>query len=203
MWMVEPSAELIWMTEDPLKVIELAGRTAYKSESKITPDSSEKFISMLLARGHESVLEHASMSFRVVCDRGVSHEIVRHRLFSYTQESTRYCNYYGNDILFIKPPNIQGAYAQWLSAVAECERAYKRMIELECKPEIARSVLPNCLKTEIVITGNFREWRHFFKLRTAGTAHPQMREVANMVLRIAVVQVRSVFDEYYKNTLED
>lgn len=193
----EPGIWFEWQTPDALNVIELAGRTCYKSEGKITKDSAKRFIALILSNGHESVLEHASMSYRVICDRGVSHEIVRHRLFSYSQESTRYCNYKGWDIEFIRPPGMdQLASIAWEQAMVQAERSYKSMILDGCKPEIARSVLPNSLKTEIVITGNFREWRHFFKMRTAKTAHPQMREIAVKILEHACKRVPLIFDEY-------
>jgi thymidylate synthase (FAD) len=197
MKIVKPSVEFQWMTPYPLTAIEKAGRTCYKSESRIDYQSAPKFIHMLLSAGHDAMLEHASMSYRVVCDRGVSHEIVRHRLFSYAQESTRYCNY-GKDgeMSFIEPPSLNPAcHRWWLESIISAEESYIRMLG-DVRPEIARSVLPNSLKTEIVITGNFREWRHFFKLRTDKKAHPQMREVANMILEDALPRVPIVFDEY-------
>lgn len=187
----KPSAEILAITPNAMQLIEKAGRTCYKSEDKITPDSANKFIEMIIKRGHDSVLEHASASVRFICDRGVSHEIVRHRIASFSQESTRYCDYNNGHVEFIIPEWTEieaGVYdtdwdyvgndAQWLSAMWDTEQRYKTLRANGWRPEQARSVLPNALKTEIVMTANIREWRHFFKLRTAPAAHPQMREVA-------------------------
>jgi thymidylate synthase (FAD) len=197
------------MTPDPLGMIELAGRTCYKSEDKIIPGSAGKFVKMLLDRGHEAMIEHASMSYGVACDRGVSHEIIRHRLFSYAQESTRYCNYTNKEMEFIRPSflsdfvdklgyDCQGETGTiWMHQIKDAETAYKKLILLGENPQIARSVLPNSLKTSIVITGNLREWRHFFKMRTAKTAHPQMQEVALLILNDASMRIPIVFDDLY------
>ncbi len=222
MELVKPSIEFMNSTEKPLQAIELAGRTCYKSEDKITDISAEKFVKMLIDRGHEAMIEHASASYRITCDRGVTHEIVRHRLFSYAQESTRYCNY-KNGVTFIIPswedipagqydiawknkygtcvnePDSSIGANRWFWSMALSERDYVRvMSEAHWTPQQARSVLPNSLKTEIVITGNLREWRHFFRLRTAKAAHPQMREVANMVLSDIVKRIPVIFDEFNK-----
>ncbi|MGN0107292.1 MAG: FAD-dependent thymidylate synthase [Hominilimicola sp.] len=170
-----------------IKHIEQCGRVCYKSEDKITEgsdDSAGRFVRSLIQRGHESVLEHYSFSVRFVCDRGVSHEIVRHRLASYSQESTRYCNYssgkFNSEITVIKPrflaENTEG-YEMWKNACERAEEAYFNLLDWGCSPQEARAVLPNSLKTEIVMTANIREWRHFLKLRTATDAHPQMREL--------------------------
>lgn len=199
MKIVEPSVELVWCTPNPLEVIELAGRTAYKSEDKITIGSALTFVMKIITLGHHSVLEHASMSWKITCDRGVSHEIVRHRLASYTQESTRYCNYsrdkFDSGICVIKPPGLNhSTYAEWLRTVSKCEETYLELIASGVTPQIARSILPNCLKTEIVMTANFREWRHFFKLRTGKAAHPQMQEIANMILNKSKQLIPSVFE---------
>jgi len=140
-----------------------------------------------IASGHHSVIEHASASFLFVCDRGVTHELVRHRLAAYSQESTRYCNYgkdkFGKEITVIEPPGLTVSQrGDWARAVREAEIGYLELLNNGCSPQIARSVLPNCLKTEIVTTCNLREWRHIFKLRTSKAAHPQIREVMNMAL---------------------
>ncbi len=168
--------------------IEKLGRICYKSEDYITNDSSEKFVKNILKSGHESVIEHINVTTIFICDRGVSHEIVRHRIASYSQESTRYCNYskdkFGNELTFIKPcfwAENSEEYITWSSAMEYIERTYLRLLQFGAKPEQARSILPNSLKTEIAMTANLREWRHFLKLRTSEKAHPQMREVANMV----------------------
>jgi thymidylate synthase (FAD) len=176
-----------------LKRIEASGRTSYKSESKITRNSARRFVKMIIEKGHESVLEHEKVTVRLVCDRGVSHEIVRHRIASYTQESTRYCNYsenrFGGEITFVKPCFWRSGGKQdtaklsvWENSMKAAEKSYMDLITLGATPQEARSVLPNSLKTEIVITMNLREWRHFFRLRTAPDAHPQMREIACSLL---------------------
>jgi thymidylate synthase (FAD) len=189
-----------------LQHIERAGRTCYKSENLITTDSAKRFVEAIIKRGHESVLEHASISVRVICDRGVSHEIVRHRIASYSQESTRYCCYnkekFGGQITFIKPcfwewttSNPTPQYARWLALMKEVEKAYLELIELGASAQEARAVLPNSLKTELVMTMNLREWRHFFRLRTAKAAHPQMREIACPMLDEFKKQIPIVFDD--------
>lgn len=185
-----------------LKQIEKAGRTAYKSEDKISPNSAKEFVSMINKKGHYSVIEHQSVTVRVICDRGVSHEIVRHRLASYTQESTRYCNYtkgkFGQEISVIKPcfwSNNDEKYIIWKQAISHIENAYNKLIELGANPQEARSVLPNSLKTEIVITMNLREWNHFFKLRTSKSAHPQMREIAVPLLKEFQKLIPIIFDD--------
>lgn len=182
MKIIEPSVEFIWSTCDPLKIIELAGRTCYKSEGKITCDSAEKFVRMLIRKGHESVLEHASASFRIVTDRGVSHELVRHRLCSFSQESTRYVDYMEN-MEFIQPPGLcKDELDIWKKSCEQSEQAYIDLRMSGCSPQISRSVLPACLKTEIVVTCNFREWRHLLELRTSKAAHPQIKEICDTIL---------------------
>ena len=192
--------------ENILKLIEKAGRTAYKTEDKITVDSAKTFVKKILDMGHESVIEHYNITVRVICDRGVTHEIVRHRMASYTQESTRYCNYsvgkFGGEITIIKPcfwnsdnEADKKKYEIWEKAMKEAEKAYLELINLGASPQEARSVLPNSLKTEIVMTMNLREWRHFFKLRTSNAAHPQMREIARPLLDEFKKQVPVIFDD--------
>jgi len=187
---IKPSACLLTTPDykDVLALIESAGRTCYKSEGNICEGSAERLIRNIIKRGHESVLEHVSFSARFICDRGVSHEIVRHRLAAYSQESTRYCNYsdekFQSEITVIQPcffePNSE-KWDVWYSACINAEKQYFQLLSLGCKPQEARSVLPNSLKTEVVMTANIREWRHFFKLRCAESAHPQMREAASML----------------------
>lgn len=192
MRIVEPYIEIIDQIDYRmiLSKIEGIGRVCYKSEDNIKEGSAESFINKIIKSGHESVIEHESISVRVVCDRGVSHEIVRHRIASYSQESTRYCNYskqrFGNELTFIKPifwKEGSDEYTIWKNEMQNTELAYMKLISLGAKPQEARSILPNSLKTEIVMTMNLREWRHFFELRTSTAAHPQMREVASMILK--------------------
>lgn len=184
-----------------LKKIEAAGRTCYKSEGKMTEDSYLAFIQKLLKSGHESVLEHEKVTIRLICDRGVTHEIVRHRIASYSQESTRYCNYikdqFGGEITVIDPsPFMTGdQLVLWRRAVEVAEAMYEKLIKSGCSPQIARSVLPNSLKTEIVITYNLREWRHFFRLRTSERAHPQMREITIPLLAQFKKLIPIIFDD--------
>ena len=185
-----------------LKKIELIGRTCYKSEGKITDDSCKQFVKSIIARGHESVLEHVSFSVRFICDRGVSHEIVRHRIASYSQESTRYCNYsrddFNGEITVIEPcflvPGTVG-YDMWYMACQVAEQCYFLMLDWGCSPQEARAVLPNSLKTELVMTANIREWRHFLKLRTSKAAHPQMREIAIILLNMLIEIVPELFGD--------
>lgn len=185
-----------------LKRIEKAGRTCYKSENRITEESAENFVRTLIERGHESVLEHESITVRFICDRGVSHEIVRHRIASFSQESTRYCNYsgnrFGNQITFIKPCFLEegtGGYKLWKQAMFVAEKEYFELLNWGCTPQEARSVLPNSTKTEVVMTANLREWRHFLKLRTAKAAHPQMRELTVPLLHELQRQIPVIFDD--------
>lgn len=186
MRIVEPSFEILNAPdrEQVLRHLELCGRVCYKSEDRITEESASRFVKFLIERGHESPIEHISVSVRIVCDRGVSHEWVRHRIASYSQESTRYCNYagdrFGSEIAFIRPyfANNAALYEGWKTAMQNAEASYFEMLSSGAKPEDARSVLPNSLKTEFVCTMNLREWRHFFRLRCAPAAHPAMREIA-------------------------
>jgi thymidylate synthase (FAD) len=185
-----------------LERLEQCGRVCYKSEDKIGEGSAEKFVAGIIKRGHEAVLEHCNITVKFTCDRGVSHEIVRHRLASYCQESTRYCNYskdgFGHEITVIAPcflvPGTEG-WAYWKHACEMAEQQYFNMLKWGCCPQEARSVLPNSLKTEVVMTANLREWRHFLRLRTSPAAHPQMREVAKMLLSELQEKVPVVFDD--------
>lgn len=184
-----------------LRSIERAGRTCYKSEDRITPESARDFVRMILSpnKRHESVLEHESISVRFIIDRGVSHEMVRHRLAAFSQESTRYCNYskakFGSEVTFVEPPMLHLMSHRWRDAMRDAESVYLLMIEDGVSPQIARSVLPNSLKTEIVVTANLREWRHIFTMRTAPAAHPQMRQVMAPLLAALRNLIPVVFDD--------
>lgn len=195
---VKPEVEIISMNdyEDVLKKLEEIGRVCYKSEDRITDGSAETFIGNIIKRGHESVIEHETITARIICDRGITHEIVRHRIASYSQESTRYCNYandkFNNQISVIdlatgfnydlNDEGDQAKYEVWKAAMKDSEKHYFKMLELGATPQEARSVLPNSLKTEIVMTMNLRQWRHYFRLRVADGAHPQIIEVSQMLL---------------------
>lgn len=182
--------------EDMLRRVERIGRVCYKSEDRIQEGSAEAFIRGILRRGHESVIEHGSITVKFICDRGVTHEIVRHRIASYSQESTRYCNYtrdkFGSQLVCIdiatgfrynlEDPADRKKYDIWTKAMEAAEGFYFQLIEAGARPEEARSVLPNSLKTEIVMTMNLREWRHFLRLRSSKRAHPQIAEIASALL---------------------
>ena len=204
MKIINPSFEILDELDGAamLRKIEAAARTCYKSEGKITETSALTMVQNLIKRGHESPLEHEKVSVRIICDRGVSHELVRHRIASYSQESTRYCNYshgkFGGELTFIKPCfwNEGGEmYKGWKAWVAASERIYLAAIEEGATPQEARCLLPNSLKTEIVVTMNLREWRHFFRLRAAPGAHPQMQEIARPLLAEFVQRIPVVFDD--------
>lgn len=184
MKVVLPSATIEAYTPNLEKVIEAAGRTCWKSEDKIDECSAGPFIEKIKGYNHASVLEHGAITVRFVIDRGISHELVRHRLASFSQESTRYCTYakgkFGGEITVIKPffwdeGSIE--YTLWYGACAQAEKSYLSLLDAGAKAQEARSVLPNSLKTEVVMTTNPRSWEHVFQLRCATGAHPQMREV--------------------------
>lgn len=181
-----------------LRKIERCGRVAYKSEDKITPISAIKFVRGIMIKGHHSVIEHVNITVKFICDRGISHELVRHRLCAFTQESTRYCNYKTKGIKFISPfssiNSIKGD-SFWVEAMRISNQCYDSMIDAGVSPQIARSVLPNSLKTEIVVTANLREWRHILELRTAESAHPQMRELMIPLLEDFKKLIPVIFDD--------
>lgn len=204
MKIIEPSVEILTPIDGGaiLKMLEAVGRTCYKSEDKIQEGSAEKFISGIVKRGHEAVIEHYNITVKFICDRGVTHEIVRHRLASYCQESTRYCNYsndkFNGEITVIKPCFLaegSEAYRMWTGICSLAEAYYFDLLNWGCTPQEARAVLPNSLKTELVMTANIREFRHFFKLRCSKAAHPQMREVALMLLKEFKERIPVLFDD--------
>lgn len=204
MKIVSPDFEVLSLVDGQaiLHDIERCGRVCYKSEDKITETSAQAFVGNIIKRGHEAVLEHASVTVKFTVDRGVSHEIVRHRLAAYCQESTRYCNYskdgLGRQVTFIQPHFLDRGtrgWELWVLACEQAEKAYFDLLNWGCSPQEARAVLPNSLKTEVVMTANLREWRHFFKLRTAPAAHPQMREVTIPLLRRMQELIPVVFDD--------
>ncbi|MDR1465900.1 MAG: FAD-dependent thymidylate synthase [Oscillospiraceae bacterium] len=185
-----------------LRNLESCARVCYKSEAAAAPGSAGPFLRKLIRSGHESVIEHEKITVRLICDRGVSHEIVRHRIASYSQESTRYCNYgsgkFGGELTFIRPcfwPEEGEAFAVWREQMAAAEAAYLRLTALGIPPEQARSILPNSLKTELMMTMNLREWRHFFRLRASRRAHPQARELAVPLLAEFRALLPDIFEE--------
>lgn len=200
MKIVKPSVTLLWISPEPEVQIEAAGRTCYKSEGKVTQDSARKFSRTMREQGHHAMIEHAVASFRIITDRGITHEIVRHRLASYAQESTRFCNYsgdkFGNECSFIAPPELTASQrTAWESACLYAEEQYFKMLKEGCTPQIARSVLPNCLKTEIVMMANFREWRHFISIRGTKASHPQIRPIAHSIWKTLMEYAPSIYDD--------
>lgn len=203
MRLIKPYAELVYFQPNAMIAIEKAGRVCYQSSdrSDFSELSSSNFVKRLIFKDHLSVLEHASASIRFVVDRGVSHEIVRHRIASYSQESTRYCKY-NDHVVFVIPSWASeikaGIYTLdtvkcadaltadqriWFNAMLNVEANYSELLRHNISPQNARSVLPNSLKTELIMTANMREWRHFFKLRTGPAAHPDMQIVAGQALK--------------------
>lgn len=197
--------------QEILRSIEQIGRVCYKSEDKIAEDSAQRFVGSIVKRGHLSVIEHLSISVRFICDRGVSHEIVRHRLASYSQESSRYCDYNKKGVVFIIPcwseispgqiewgtmpiQYMTPAEVLWMRSMLDAELIYQGLRGMDWKPEQARSVLPNSLKTELVVTANLREWRHILFLRTAPAAHPQMKELMIPLLAEFKQRIPVMFD---------
>ncbi len=230
MKIIKQSATLEAITPNALTFIEKIGRVCYKSENLITPDSSKDFIKMLLNpdKKHESVLEHAVATIWFITDRGVTHEMVRHRIASYSQESTRYCNYsknkFGNELTVILPvrfndipieriytclepsqrplsfdfsPLLIKRLENWYEGILVAEKHYMHALEIGEKPQEARDLLQNSLKTEIVMTANFREWRHALSLRCSKAAHPQMRNLMLGVLKMMHSEVPIVFDDIF------
>jgi thymidylate synthase (FAD) len=172
------------LADAALNLLEQAGRTCYKSEEQIKEHSAPSFVRRIIASGHLSVVEHISITVRFICDRGVSHELVRHRLAAFSQESTRYANYsqdkFGGELTFIRPlfwADGSELYHLWLKAMAAAEEGYLKMLALGASPQQARSLLPNSLTTEVVMTANLREWLHVLDLRCHAASHPQMREL--------------------------
>lgn len=205
---------------EELKHIEAVARTCYKSESRATEDgeSAKKMVASLIKSGHEAMLEHSTLAVRFTTDRGVTHELVRHRIASFAQESTRYCNYsqdkFGSECTFINitdgikhdhkmqlltAEEINLIVEEWVNAMNDAERHYLRMLKLGATPQIARSVLPNSTKTELVITANYREWRNLMKLRADTPAHPQMRELTIPLLAELKTLIPVVFDDIEGN----
>lgn len=213
MKIVEPYTEILTDISvggiKELQHIERIGRICYKSEDKITDDgeSAKKFVAGLIKRGHEAMLEHSSLSVLFHVDRGVTHELVRHRIMSFAQESTRYCNYangkFGKEITVIRPmfwKEDSVEMGNWEASCLAAERTYIGLVESGVAPQEARTVLPTCVKADIVLTGNYREWRHFFWLRAAdatGPAHPQMHEVAQPLLDEVHSRIPIVFDDVW------
>ena len=212
MKIIEPSYEILTPISEggieELKKIEKIGRICYKSEERITEDgeSAKIFVKNLINRGHEAMIEHSSLTVLFICDRGVSHELVRHRLCSFAQESTRYCNYgngkkYAEGLTFIRPCFYEegsNGYNEWVKACLDTEFWYLQAIKRGAKPQEARTVLSNSVKTEIVVTTNYREWRNIFDLRCSKAAHPQIRQLMMPLLYDLHGKLPIIFDDLYK-----
>ena len=207
MKLIKPYTEILTQVDsnEVLKTIESVARTCYKSEDKITDDSARKLVSSLIKSGHDAMIEFFDITVKFVCDRGVSHEIVRHRVASYAQESTRYCNYskdkFGNELTFIS--NSIGGKEDlepscYTDTLEQIEKTYFKLLDNGWAPQMARAILPNALKTEINVKMNLREWRHFFSLRCAPAAHPQMRELTIPLLEKMHNLVPIIFDDLYE-----
>lgn len=204
MRIVNPGFEFLTIPDAAamLQLVEKAGRTCYKSETSITETSAKNFVGKIIKSGHLSVIEHVSMTVRFICDRGISHELVRHRMASFSQESTRYANYakdrFDNEISVIRPffwDEGSPQWQLWYNAMLAAEKTYMDLIKNGAKPQEARAVLPNSLKTELVMTANLREWRHVIELRCAPDAHPQVREIMIPFLREADKLIPVVFED--------
>jgi len=212
MKIVKASAEIVKMKspEEIMLNIEEAGRTCYKSEDKITFGSAHKHIKALIKSGHESVIEHESATVKFICDRGFSHELVRHRLSSFSQESTRYANYskdkFNNEITVISPcfwytDSLE--FSIWEDAMQKCEISYLDLLKNGSSSEMARSVLPTSLKTEVIMTSNFRQWRTVLNQRCSKKAHPQMREVMIPLLKEFYSRIPVLFQDLYDKYIKE
>ena len=213
MKIIEPNVEILRPVPMPeaieaiYRIITICGGTSYLGGKEPTPEYTRKFISERIKEHHDSVLEHAVMTVRFTVDRGVSHELVRHRLAAITQESQRYVNYskekFGKEITVIKPfflTEHTPQYDAWYNSCMQAEASYFKMLECGCKPEEARTVLPNSTKTTVTMTCNFREWRHILNLRAAGTTgkpHPQMLEVMIPLLERARELMPELFNDIH------
>ncbi len=216
MKVIEPwyRIERIDAADSVIRLLESAARNCYKSEKETTLSEAEEYLKeKIMDSGHHSVIEHCSVTVRIVCDRGISHELVRHRIASFSQESTRYCNYgkgkHGNELTFIRPffweplasdcPKVRDhkerCRMSWTQSMHVIEKQYLFMLEEGASPQEARSVLPNSLKTEVIMTANFRSWRNFFQQRVAPAAHPQMRQIAQPMFDEFKGRIPLVFDD--------
>lgn len=190
--------EMFSYTPEPEDVIERAGRTCYQSYDKIGARSASKFIKGIIKRGHESVIEHASATFIIVGSRAMTHQLVRHRLASYSQKSQRYVKEDGFE--YIIPSDMhwdEGLWEFYKECMSEINDMYLKLREWGLAPEDARFVLPNACKTEIVMTANFREWRHFIKMRCDRHAQWEIRDVAHVILEMLHFVAPSCFQDLY------
>jgi thymidylate synthase (FAD) len=210
MIVVKPSVEFyvfepISITGDwiePVEMIERVARTCYKSEDKIVPGSASKMVARLKRMGHHAMLEFAEFAFKWVCDRGVSHELVRHRLCSFAQESTRYCDYGKDGIRVIEPHDRDGnsmlgdsTRLGWEEACWNAEEAYQYLIDKGHPPQVARAVLPICVKTEVWCKANARQMMHIQSLRNSKKAHPHIAYLAELTRKRLVEVLPELFGD--------
>lgn len=181
-----------------------SARVCYRSTSS-GQENDSSLLRRCVENGHWTPIEHSLVKIRFICDRGISHEFVRHRLASFNQESTRYCNYskdkFGKEITVIKPNDIQQdsmPYWVWRRQCESAERAYIKELELGVKPETARAVLPTCLATTLDVSANLREWHHILDLRTSWPAHPDIRLMLFGPLQILAQDYPEIFGELCK-----
>ena len=188
--------------EEILKFLEKCGRTCYKSEDKITEDSARKLIKAIIASGHESVIEHFVITVKFICDIGFYKDITRHRMASFSVESTRYCNYskgkFGGELTFIKPVNIElgtKEYEIWKKCMEDIEKHYLDMAHLSATPDMLRMMLPHSTAASVICTANLREWRHILKLRSSKRAHPSIYSLMRNLLKEFQQKIPIIFDD--------
>lgn len=188
-----------------MKNLERAAKHCYRTEGNIKEDSYDHFLRNCINRGHESVLEHEKVTVRICCDVGAYKDITRHRIASFSIESTRYCNYskdkFGNEISFIEPCNIddENLYEDWKNCMEEIEKCYQKMASEGALPDQLRLILPHSTAAELTMTANIREWRHIFALRADKHAHPSIQQFMIPLLLYFKQQMPALFDEVNYN----
>lgn len=208
MKIIEPSIEVQnFNGEQIMKNIEQACRTCYRSEDKISNESYKTLLKNCITRGHESVMEHEKITVRMVCDIGVYKDLTRHRIASFSIESTRYCNYgkdkFDNEIKFIKPCNIDedsDLYAFWKHTMERIEMNYLHMAEHGATPDQMRMILPHSTAAEVCMTANIREWRHILDLRTKKMTHPSIRQILIPLLLLFKTEMPELFGDIEYDT---
>lgn len=201
MIIVNQKAEIIDEIDESriMKKLEAIGRVCYRSENQIKEGSDSKFIANIIKSGHESVIEHESITVRFITTRAIANQLVRHRLASFSQESTRYCNYtkdkFENSITCINPQLSKQQEDIWALGQLLAEEKYFHLINLGAKPEEARGVLTLDLKTELIMTANLREWRHIIKQRTSKAADPQIRKLVGDLAEQLIEKLPVIFSD--------
>ena len=208
MKLIEPSIEVqSFNGKQIMKNIEQACRTCYRSEDKISNESYKTLLKNCITRGHESIMEHEKITVRMVCDIGVYKDLTRHRIASFSIESTRYCNYgkdkFDNEIKFIKPCNIDedsDLYAFWKHTMERIEMNYLHMAEHGATPDQMRMILPHSTAAEVCMTANIREWRHILDLRTKKMTHPSIRQILIPLLLLFKTEMPELFGDIEYDT---